>query len=358
MNVSDFPTVTSVALLERIVTNGARTARPTCIIGLPGLGKTAIVRGLAQKLGLEFCDLDLGNGAREDMMLPVTVDAPGGKVVVRIPLDALKRACEVPALLFVDEITRSDRNKQAVAMALCHERRIGSFLLHPNTVVVFAGNDSSSGGTYALNDALVNRCCVVGWQPSRDDMRGHLATLGADGSTLRKLATKYSAVADMRTELLQPTPPEDSVGLYATPRAVDHALSRLASHLDNGGALDDGCAVEFAGVVGMGAAAAWFAVLANDTKLPTVEDVCKTPDTARLPPDLESAIAGLGVLALALKVDPNATWTYLGHYAAKWPEAAGAACKACMSRPPTNPAALKVFQRLAGKAQASLDRTR
>lgn len=351
-----FPTVNSVALLKRIVANAAGTGRPTLIVGFPGIGKTAILSQIARDLNLPLYCADLGNGAREDNVMPIVINGD----LVQVPLNAIKACCVAPGLLFLDEITRCDKSKQAVAMTIANERRIGSYNLHPGTVVVMAGNPLESAGTYALNDALVNRCGCYFFRPSRDDSRNFLASIGAPGSTLNKIASKYSAICGMRPEMLVIEMDEESGGLAPTPRAVHHALERMAHDLDHGGSLDQGMAIEISGVIGESAAAAWFAVLAHEDKIPTPEAVCADPLKANVPPDLESAVAALGMLALAVKIDPNATWTYVGRYANAFPDAAGIVAKSLLAtgRTPTQPDALKVFGALCGKGALAGQRAR
>jgi MoxR-like ATPase len=381
MEVSNYPQVNH-RMLKRIARNSARVRRPLIVIGRPGVGKTAVMGKLAKSIGRKLVCFDLGNGAREDAMLPVKVDTPTGPMVVRIPLEALAQSCQAPVVLFIDEVTRADKNKQAVAMALANERRIGSYTLHPGTLVVMAGNDGSSSGTFSLTDALVNRCCIVNLVPERDEMReiiAGLAKLGDDEheaeapfmpdvlseagfkAKLEEVATEYAAIAAQRTELLQLEPPEgaqESCAQWASPRQVHHALDRIAATLNASEPADEVLLAEVGGCIGREAAAALFAVLGNKDKLPTVDEVVTNPTTAKLPPDVEAAIAGLALMAGAFKRDKNASWVYLDRFAGKFPELQGVLVKDAQKHVPTAPGSLALFNKLVGKTYLISQRTR
>ncbi len=372
METSNYPSV-GYAGLRRLFVNSARVLRPLLIIGQPGVGKTAVAEQLARMVGRALVVFDLGNGAREDSMLPVKVDTPTGPSVVRIPLDALMAACTAPVVLFIDELTRADKNKQAIALALANERRIGSYKLHPGTIVVMAGNDGSSSGTYGLVDALVNRCCIVQLVPDRNEVRHVIETLyelGRPAETalgefeqdarstpafaekFKSLCAKYAIISGVRTELLQLSPPEgaqEACAQWASPRAVHHMLERQAASLTAGDPVDEVMLAEAGGCIGREAAAAWFAVLGQEEKLPTVDEVVSAPKTARLPPDAESAIAALGLIKLAHTRDVNAAWLYVGRFTDKHPEIQAAIARDMMGRIPTDKEALMTFNAVVGK---------
>lgn len=382
METSNYPSV-GYAGLRRLFVNSARVLRPLLIIGQPGVGKTAVAEQLARMVGRTLVVFDLGNGAREDSMLPVKVDTPTGPSVVRIPLDALMAACTAPVVLFIDELTRADKNKQAIALALANERRIGSYRLHPGTIVVMAGNDGSSSGTYGLVDALVNRCCIVQLVPDRNEVRHVIETLhelapyshlvSSSGERIemplaefeqdvrvtpafmekfKSLCAKYAIISGVRTELLQLSPPEgaqEACAQWASPRAVHHMLERQAASLTAGDPVDEVMLAEAGGCIGREAAAAWFAVLGQEDKLPTVDEVVSAPKTARLPPDAESAIAALGLIKLAHTRDVNAAWLYVGRFTDKHPEIQAAIARDMMGRIPTDKEALMTFNAVVGK---------
>lgn len=373
MEVSNWPKVTHRGM-RRIFLNSVRTRRPMIALGAPGIGKTQVFRALARSVGRKLVTLDLGNRAREDVMLPVKVALPDGSTaVVTVPLDAIMAACREGVVLQIDEATRCDRNKQAVAMMLANERECGSYKLHPDTVVVLTGNATESSGTYALNDALVNRCCCVVLEPDRDEVRAVLSNLsrvanpdanepgefvacliGTPGhdEKLDLYGGKIAAVASMRTELLQLTPPDgaqDSCAQWPSPRAIHHACDRLAANALAGEPFDDVALAEIGGCIGREAAAALFAVFANEGKLPTLEEIIANPKTCKLPSDIEAAIAALGLVAQAMKKDRNAAWVYTARFTEKFSEIRTVIARDHLAHVPSNAEALKVFNEVVGK---------
>lgn len=356
-----YPTV-GVEGLKRIAANAIRTKRPMLVMGEPGIGKTAIVGQVAKAHGKRLVAFDVGNRAREDVMLPVVVEVDGVKEVVTVPLGPLKTACQEGVVLFADEATRADKNKQAILLMLCDPNNpgIGDYRLHPDTVVILAGNFTSSGGTVALIDALVNRLCVIAYEPTRDEVAAHLSTVGADGSTLRTLLVKTMAWAQQRVELLSINPPADPSASWASPRQLESALGDLAAWIDAGEPLDDAATAIVAGRIGMQPAAALFACLAEEDKLPTLEEIVKDPAGAKLPPDIESAIAAVGLMTLVAKKNPNAGWVYLGRYASVWKDASAVAAKALSTGAPlpTDPKARAVWQGIVGKSQLAAAKAR
>lgn len=362
MDINNYPEV-GYSGARRLIANAARTKRPVILMGKPGTGKTALVGAIARDLGVPALWFDIGNRAREDAIMPALVDdGRGGKLVVTFPLDAIRAACDGAGCLVFDELTRADRNKQALFMALSNERRIGSFTLHPGTVVVAMGNDTESAGTYGLNDALINRCCVVRLVPQRDEVRAMLATIGAEGTTLNKLMVKLSAISGIRTELLAINPPEgaqESGAQWPSPRALHHCMEALASWLDSGEPMDEVALAMAGGIIGREAAAALFAVLANEGKLPSAEEIIASPKTTKLPPDIESAVAALGLVKLVQKKSPEAAWFYTDRFASAFPEVQASLVRDLMGKPPVRDAeAMKIFDRLVGKTNLTAARAR
>jgi len=351
---------------KRILRASRVTKKSVVIIGPPGCGKTALVTEEAKNSPLPPLYFDLGNQAREDAMLTAKVkDANGVETLVQIPLNVLKAACERGVTLIIDELTRCDRNKQALAMALMFDRRIGSFDLHPETVVVGMGNGTESAGTVSLNDALINRVGIYNYEPTRDEVRKKLAEQGPEGSTARTLLTKVSAYAGVRSEMLCIRPPEgtqDNGAQVPSMRAWTNGATMLAAMLDANEPMDEIALAMLGGFIGRETAAAFFAVIGNEHKLPTPEEIIANPTKAKQAPDGESAVAAIGIIKTVHGMGPKgivAAWLYLGEFAKAHPDFAAAAAKDIIKRPPsTDKDAMDVFSRLCGKSAGATSRAR
>lgn len=362
MDLNNYPRITyseAHAIMRLAVT---KTRRSLALLGVPGIGKSQLPAKIGRENGIEVVYFDLGNGAREDAIMPVKLEIDGKPCLVQIPLDALRIACERGVILVIDEITRCDRNKQAIAMMLCHDRRIGSYRLHPDTTVIMLGNGIESAGTTSLNDALINRLAVFNLVPTRADVLAMLTTLGDDDTTKRRLLAKVSGIAEIRPELVQITPPDgaqESCAQWASPRAWEAGAEELGAWLDSGLPLDEVALKILSARIGSAPAAAFFAVLANEGKLPTPAEIMADPKGCKLPPDVESAIAAIGLLKEVAQKDRAAAWLYLARFDGALKEMQAAGARSLLSAPPTtNPEAMKAFSALVGRVNASAARAR
>lgn len=322
MDVTQYPKLTLTETIE-LVLDTVSVNHPSLILGPPGGGKTAIAMQIAQAIRYEYVPLELGLTVPEEIG-GVPARDPATGTIVRFPLGPLKRASEVPCVLHIDEVTRADAVRQGAAMTGINERRWGDVALHPETIIILTGNEPDSGGTFTILDALLNRCCVVRMNTTRDETRQWLNQLGAPGSTLRALAEDLSLTSEARPTLIAETPPEgfaEAGALWASGRAITNGLKRLAARLDrlkldaNADLRDDKVAfTHMAGCIGIESTAMWFTLRGLRGKLPTRDEVVASPKGAKLPSDFESAIASLTLLIEIEKVSPDAAWLYLGRY--------------------------------------------
>lgn len=370
----NYPTL-SLLQAKEAVRDGAECGEPTLLLGQPGIGKTEMVAQFAAEIGKLFVPVEAGLIPDEEIGGLFRFNHTTGRVE-RVPITVIRQACEQACVLFLDEITRCTLQRQGVLMTITNERRVGDFALHPGTVVVLAGNGGESAGTHGVVDALLNRCNVIEVVAKRAEVSAYLRTLGqparpqvvdAAGNvtdagctgTLRDLGVDYAATADRRPDLIAESMPKgaaDNGILWPSPRAVVKALKRLAVRIDGGRDVtgDVGFAA-LAGNMGSEAAAAYISVRKLRDKLPTVEEIVKDPLHAKVPPDTESGIAALGLIAMSAEKSKDSAWLYTDRL--KDPETQAAITRSMLSKIPTNPAALAVFSKLSGQAARSMKRT-
>jgi len=125
-----------------------------CLVGDTGIGKTPIVQQWARKQGGEAFMLNFGHMTQEEIsMIFFNEDGtefdfvPPG-FLNRINEQAEEEGC---AVLFLDEWNRGDKALVNALFTLTDERRIHSFRLHDNVLVVAAMNPSD--GSYLVNEA-------------------------------------------------------------------------------------------------------------------------------------------------------------------------------------------------------------
>src|SRR5689334_24720374 len=131
--------------------------RPVFLWGAPGVGKSSLVRAFAESLGLECVTLLGTQLAPEDLIgVPQIVD---GRSRFAPPV-AIAR--DEPYCLFLDELNASSAEVQKAFYSLILDRRIGNYTLHPESVVIGAGNRSQDSAIVRpISSALVNRMVHV-----------------------------------------------------------------------------------------------------------------------------------------------------------------------------------------------------
>ncbi|MCH8908020.1 MAG: MoxR family ATPase, partial [Candidatus Heimdallarchaeota archaeon] len=125
--------------------------------GPPGIGKSALVKQLALELDREIVDLRLPLLDPVDLRgLPV-VDKENNQAKW-LPPDFLPKLDAKPGILFFDEINAAPPAIQASAYQLILDKRVGTYRLPENWVVIAAGNRVSDRSVaYRLPTALANR---------------------------------------------------------------------------------------------------------------------------------------------------------------------------------------------------------
>lgn len=280
--------------------------QPINLIGPPGIGKTAIVAAAIEGLDmslltfiLSLCDpTDIGG-------MPVV----GVKCVNRIPFEALKMACDAPHALFFDELTCAPPPVQAASLRVILERYVGDYKLHPGTRIIAASNppDQAAGG-YEQSLPLLSRLTQIKVLPTVEEVQNYFFQLGSEGSTLRTLAVDFAATLEMAPDLLALEPPSGTVASgkpWGNPRSYERGLKVCASAID-GGESDTSpiFAACLSGNVGDDAAAGFMTIRKIRDQLPSKKEIEANPMSAKLPQDVNSAIAVLGVLAQVCQTDP------------------------------------------------------
>lgn len=116
---------------------------PILIIGSGGLGKSAIVKQIADEYNLELIDIRLSQVTRMDLLgFPKDVD---GKMeylpLSTFPLedDPLPNGKD-GFILFFDELLQADKYVQGAFFKICLDRMVGKYNLHPNVRIIAATN--------------------------------------------------------------------------------------------------------------------------------------------------------------------------------------------------------------------------
>ena len=134
----------------------AHVLPPLMVWGAPGLGKSSIIKGIAEELGIKFIDVRLAQREPVDVRgLPVP-DRENKKVDWMVsgewPRDGR-------GILLFDELTAADRSLQVAAYELILDRRLGELYKVPDGwYICAAGNRVEDAAvSTTMSSALANR---------------------------------------------------------------------------------------------------------------------------------------------------------------------------------------------------------
>jgi hypothetical protein len=141
--------------------------------GPHGIGKSQVVRQIARMIAakegidnFELIDRRLSQMSEGDMIgLPST----DGEVTRFNPPEFVKRACQKPVCLFLDELNRATPEVMQAAFQLVLDRELNGWKLHPQTRVFSAVNDSSKYTVNEMDPALLDRFWCVDLEPTLED---------------------------------------------------------------------------------------------------------------------------------------------------------------------------------------------
>ncbi len=137
--------------------------------GHPGVGKSTMAARMAEALGLPLVDIRLAQCDPTDLCGVWFPDREARQLVSYPPSWAVQ-AAERPVFLFLDEINAGvSRPLQAAAYQIVLERRVGQVRLHPDTVILAAGNlETDEAIVTRLSSALSNRFVHFTLRPDAD----------------------------------------------------------------------------------------------------------------------------------------------------------------------------------------------
>jgi len=309
-----------------LVAAACRSGQNVLLMGAPGVGKSALMLGLDDPrprgvIIASTCDpTDFGG-------IPVVQ----GDRFSRIPMAQIRRAADEPMILFLDEITTAAPAIQAACLRGLSERVFGDVRLHPETVIVAAGNPiEQAPGGFDLAAPVVGRFGIWTFRPTLDEFRGYFAELGDEGSPLRAWAEDWAATTQHEPGLVEIDPPEASIqdgAQWAAPRNWERAFRMLAA---TDAPSDDLQFLILSGCVGQHAAASYLGIRKLRAHLPSVAQIADDPESAMVPETIDYQIGALGLLANVASIETGAAWIYASRLR---PEVAMACASALRRRP-------------------------
>jgi hypothetical protein len=146
---------------KRSLRKAFKNKRPIFLWGPPGIGKSDIIKQLGTELDAHVIDVRLSLWEPTDIKGIPYFDSNVNKMVWAPPLelpDAEMAKQHKQIVLFMDEMNSAAPAVQAAAYQLVLNRRVGTYQLPDNVVMVAAGNrESDKGVTYRMPAPLANR---------------------------------------------------------------------------------------------------------------------------------------------------------------------------------------------------------
>jgi len=291
MNIPPVSIATAKAALVEQFADPVLRRRATMLWGTRGVGKSSVVRQVAEHFGVPLIDLRLTTIEPVDIRGAIYADDQQGKTVW-FPPEFLP-APEAPAgILFLDELTAADQRLQISAYSLILDRRVGHYVLPEGWQVIAAGNASFHGAvSHDMGTALADRMFHFNVQTVIDAFLEHALSQGFAPEVMAYLKVRPDKLDDTQAQVAA----DHLIG--ASPRGWEDISNVLKSGLSEGVQR-----VFVQGRIGAANAAEFFGVL---RELRSGADVVKLlaakpgPETAALLPRTLDGLYGLiyGLLA-------------------------------------------------------------
>lgn len=261
--VSQNRTVTTLEA-RRAILRCFKAKRPVFMWGPMGIGKSELIADLAEEMGGLVIDLRMATMEPTDlrgipyfnkdlgtMSWAPPVELPNEELASKFPI----------VVLFLDEMNSAAPAVQAAAYQLVLNRRVGTYVLPDNVVIVAAGNrETDKGVTYRMPAPLANRFVHLELRVDFDSWQ-----TWAVNNRIHKDVVGYINFAKQALFDFDPRSPSRS---FATPRSWTF-VSELLEDGENDATLTD----LVAGSVGEGVAVKFMQHRKIASQLPNPSDI-------------------------------------------------------------------------------------
>lgn len=251
---------------KKSIMRAFRKKRPVFLWGAPGIGKSDIVKQITNSFSnSHLIDIRLSLWEPTDIKGIPYFDANEGKMVWGAPSelpDAAMAAKYDTIVLFLDEMNSAAPSVQAAAYQLILNRKVGTYKLPDNVIIIAAGNrDADKGVTYRMPAPLANRFVHLELAVSFDDWFQWAVDNNQHTDVIGYLTFAKNDLYDFD--------PKSSSRSFATPRSWSF-VSELIEDDDD----DDSTTTDLvAGAVGEGLAVKFMAHRKVSAKMPNPTDI-------------------------------------------------------------------------------------
>lgn len=216
-----------------------RHARPVCLMGPAGVGKTELVEQVAREEDLAFLSYSITHHTRQSLLgLPtITRRQENGRELTATEytvselFDAMEREMvrtgKQEGVLFLDEFNSASPTIQPVLLQLLQSKQLGTHIMPEGWMVVAAGNPVRYNSSASSLDAVTaDRMRMLWLQPSFAEWVQYMNRKGGHPMVVAYLTQKE--------EHFFCSEKQDGVPLVVTPRAWDD-LSQLLQFYESRG---------------------------------------------------------------------------------------------------------------------------
>ncbi len=165
---------------------------PTFVWGAPGIGKSSIVKQIADSCGIGFIDLRLSLMDPTDLKGIPFYDEKEHRALWAPPAFLPRQGS---GILFLDELNTAPPSVQASAYQLILDRRVGEYELPSGWAIVAAGNrEGDRGVVYKMSAPLANRFVHLEMEIHVNDWRKWAFGNGIDERIIAYISYKNEAL--------------------------------------------------------------------------------------------------------------------------------------------------------------------
>lgn len=254
------------------------------LVGEPGIGKTAMHGRLVAKTGFRSVYIDMANTQLGDVGIPMPNHET--KTTCLYPNEHWGFHKNEPMVIFIDEFTKpAEQAVQNMLHPLLNERQLAGFKLHPDSIVVIAGNHSSDGVGDIMKGHTTSRITTVPVRkPSWEEYVDYGTRAGFAPEMLAFVKAYPQVLASYRDPaqkdnmyIYQPKYPQKA---YYCPRTGERG-SNILRKRDK--ITRNALIASLSGTIGYSAAHDLMAYVEVADSLPSWEEVIANPKTAKVP---------------------------------------------------------------------------
>jgi hypothetical protein len=250
---------------KKAIRKGFAKRRPIFLWGPPGIGKSDIVKQLGEDLGAHVIDVRLSLWEPTDIKGIPYFDSNDSTMRWAPPSelpDAVLASKHKQIILFMDEMNSAAPAVQAAAYQLILNRRVGTYQLPDNVVMIAAGNrEADKGVTYRMPAPLANRFVHLEMRVDWEDY-----SFWATDNRIHKDVVGYLTFSKKD---LYDFDPKSTSRAFATPRSWTFVSELLEDDDTDEGTLTD----LVCGAVGEGLAIKFMAHRKVASKMPDPTDI-------------------------------------------------------------------------------------